>query len=58
MARVTSKGQVTIPIRKRTKLTDLAGSLSATREYEGKAAIRQEIGAALGRSYEPESGSR
>lgn len=77
MAKVTSKGQVTIPVRvrraldlesgddvvfelghegarlrKRTRLTDLYGALPATRPYPGKAAIREEVAAALGREYE------
>lgn len=75
MARVTAKGQITIPIkvrkaldievgddvlfdlalegarlrvRKRSRLSDLYGSLPATRAYPGKERLREETGRALG----------
>lgn len=77
-ARVTSKGQVTIPaevrralkidqgddlvfvvisersaelrVQKRKRLSDLYGALPATRPFPGKEAIREEVGAALGKA--------
>jgi AbrB family looped-hinge helix DNA binding protein len=76
ISRVTSKGQVTIPVEvrkaldieqgddllfeltpshsvelrvvKRRKLSDLFGALPATRPFPGKAAVREEVGRALG----------
>jgi antitoxin PrlF len=76
LARVTTKGQVTIPaevrkaldigegddllfevvkagearirVLKRRRLSDLYGTLPATRSYPGKEAVRTEIGQGLG----------
>lgn len=78
ISRVTSKGQVTIPVEvrkaldieqgddlifeigpeqtarlkvvKRQRLSDLYGSLKATRPFPGKAVVREQIGRALGKS--------
>lgn len=77
-ARVTSKGQVTIPaevrralridqgddlvfevtsersaelrVLKRTRLSDLYGSLPATRSFPGKKKVREEVGQELGKT--------
>lgn len=77
MVRVTTKGQVTIPVEirralslkagdallfeplqkdaarfrvvRQRRLRDLAGALPAKRPYPGKAAVRDEVGTALGR---------
>jgi AbrB family looped-hinge helix DNA binding protein len=77
-ARVTSKGQVTIPaevrralkidqgddlvfevtsersadlkVLKRTRLSDLYGSLPATRSFPGKKEVREEVGRELGKT--------
>ena len=80
LVRVTSKGQVTIPVDirraldleagdallfesvhqdvarfrvvRQRRLTELAGALPAKRPYSGKAAIREEVGEALGQELD------
>jgi AbrB family looped-hinge helix DNA binding protein len=79
-ARVTSKGQITIPadvrralkidqgddlafevtsdrsvhlkVLKRRRLSDLYGSLPATRSFPGKEEVREEVGRELGKTFQ------